>query len=57
MEPICKHKGCTKAGEIEISVTHTSDNEMYDEPIYLCEDHARKLVKELLIGEAGNENE
>lgn len=58
MMPICRYRGCTKTSEIEIGVIHTyDDGEMWDEYIYLCKKHARKIGRDLLVEVNGVENE
>lgn len=50
MMPTCRHRGCTKTSEIELGVIHTyDDGELWDERVYLCKKHAKKIGRELLL--------
>lgn len=56
MMPICRHRGCTKTSEVELGVIHAyDDGELWDEHIYVCKKHAKKIGRELLLEVFGGE--
>lgn len=49
MMPRCHYRRCIRTGKIRLGVISTEDDgECWEEMMYLCEKHAKKIEKQLL---------